>query len=205
VSRIDAAQLRRLFALITILFVGAAQSAELASAVVGRTKPTWENLPAADGHEHSLSDLKDKEVVVVAVTCNHCPLALEYFDRLKQFVQKHSGQTGKTALVAISLSNQETDKLPRMKELADRNQFNFPYLHDASQEIGRQLGATKTPQFFVLDRNRTLVYRGAWDDSVNPLKVKHHFVEEVVAALLAGKSPPFTETKSIGCIITYER
>jgi peroxiredoxin len=195
----------RNLSLLLILPLFAAVGAEFDAAVVGKSKPAWRDLPSADGTQHSLADLNDKEVVVIAVTCNHCPLALEYFDRLKQFAQKHAASNGKAALVAISLSNQETDKLPRMKELAQRNAFNFPYIHDASQQIGRQLGATKTPQFFVLDRNRTLVYRGAWDDNVNPVKVKQHYVESVVDALIAGKSPPISETKAFGCIIGYDK
>jgi len=172
--------------------------------VVG-AKPSWHDLPATDGERHSLDDLADRDVVVIAIMCNHCPLALEYFNRLKAFAEKHSDEDSKVALVAISLSNQETDKLPRMKELADRNEFNFDYLYDGSQDIGRALGATNTPQFFVLDKRRQIAYRGAWDDNMNPSKVKRHYVEDAVEALLAGKSPETSETKTIGCIIHYDK
>ena len=204
-KRMNIARVRSMCSFVILSLAASAQGAELSTAIVGRSKPTWSNLPSATGQKHSLADLDDKDIVVIAVTCNHCPLALEYFDRLKQFAETHAGKGGKAALVAISCSNQETDQLPRMKELAERNGFNFPYLHDASQQIGRQLGATKTPQFFILDRSRTLVYRGAWDDNVNAVKVKQHFVEDAVRALIAGKSLPIAETKAFGCMIGYDK
>jgi peroxiredoxin len=177
---------------------------EPAKVVVGKSQPSWKSLPGTDDKEHSLADLKDREVIVVAITCNHCPIAIEYFERLNEFAKKHCGEKGKVALVAISVSDMETDKLPRMKEVAKRQSFAFPYLYDGSQQIAKDLGATNTPQFFVLDRHRTLAYRGAWDDDVNATKVKERHVEEAVKALLANKQPLVTETTAKGCLISYK-
>src|SRR5687768_17802608 len=106
----------KLTVLLLLQLLTAVQAVELNTAAIGRSKPSWKDLPGTDGQHHSLAELSDKDIVVIAVTCNHCPLALEYFDRLKQFAGKHAGKNGKAALVAISLSNQETDRLPRMKE-----------------------------------------------------------------------------------------
>jgi peroxiredoxin len=177
---------------------------EPAKAVIGKSQPTWAKLPGTDDKEHSLADLKDREVVVVAITCNHCPIAIEYFARLNEFAKKYCGDKGKVALVAISVSDMETDKMPRMKQVAERQGFKFPYLYDGSQKIAKDLGATNTPQFFVLDRHRTLAYRGAWDDEVNATKVKSKHVEEAVEALLAGKTPLVAETSAKGCLISYK-
>jgi peroxiredoxin len=177
---------------------------EPAKAVIGKSQPTWAKLPGTDDKEHSLADLKDREVVVVAITCNHCPIAIEYFERLNEFAKKHCGEKGKVALVAISVSDMETDKMPRMKQVAERQGFKFPYLYDESQKIAKDLGATNTPQFFVLDRHRTLAYRGAWDDEVNATKVKERHVEAAVEALLAGKTPLVAETSAKGCLISYK-
>jgi peroxiredoxin len=193
----------RVLVTLPIIIVTLAQGADSERIRIGQAKPNWRNLPGVDGKMHSLADLNRKTAVVVAITCNHCPIALEYFDRLKAFTSHHGEQDGKVALVAVSLSDLETDKLPRMKELAAKYQLNFAYLHDASQRIGKELGATVTPQFFVLNQDRKLVYRGAWDDNVNASKVKTHYVEDAVAAVLVGKQPAQSETKARGCSITY--
>jgi peroxiredoxin len=165
----------------------------------------WRELPGVDGQPHSLDDLADRDVVIVAVTCNHCPIALEYFERVKTFVAEHCQKDGKAALVAVSVSQLETDKLERMKVLAERQEFNFPYLYDETQSLGKALGATHTPQFFVLDRDRKIAYTGPWDDNINATKVKTRYVEDAVAALLSGKTPDKAKVKPIGCLITYEK
>jgi hypothetical protein len=92
-----------------------------------------------------------------------------------------------------------------MKVLAERQDFNFPYLYDESQALGKALGATHTPQFFVLDRDRRIAYSGPWDDNINATKVKTHYVEDAVASLLSGKSPAQAKVKPIGCLIEYEK
>lgn len=166
-------------------------------------RASWTNLPGVDGKKHSLSDLAVKDVVIVAITCNHCPIAIEYYDRMKEFVKQRCGPETKVTLVAISVSDAETDKLPRMKEMSDRRRFNFPYLYDESQRTAKQLGAIVTPQFFVLNKERTVVYRGAWDDNVNASQVKTRYVEEAVNAVLAGRTPATFEVKARGCLIDY--
>lgn len=187
------------------VIAGSCLGADVGKVEIGKAKPSWKNLPGTDGEMHSLSDLRDKKIVVVAITCNHCPIAMEYFDRLKEFSKEYCQKNGSVALIAISVSHEETDKLPRMKEIAERKGFNYPYLYDETQQIAKALGATVTPQFFVLGPDRTLVYRGAWDDSVNQAKAKSWHVEEVVQALLSSDSPPVAETKSIGCPITFAK
>jgi hypothetical protein len=105
------------------------------------------------------------------------------------------------ALVAVNL--EEGDTLDTMGRVARDRGFKFPYLRDASQDLGRKLGAVGTPEFFVLNRAREVIYRGAWDDGLPAGKVKGHYVEDAVKAALAGKAPAVTETKPIGCSISY--
>ena len=189
---------------VTCLLCGLdAISSEPAKPQVGKAKVNWSNLPGVDGKQHSLADLKSREVIVLAITCNHCPIAIEYYERMKEFAAAHCGPEGKVALVAISLSDLETDLLPRMKEMSKRRGFNFPYLRDETEQVGKDLGATHTPQFFVLDRQRVLVYRGAWDNNLNVTKVSRHYVADAVAAALAGKVPPVAATRAPGCLIQY--
>ena len=158
---------------------------------------SWADLPGVDGKTHSLSDLKGKEVVVVAVTRDRCPMAVRYFQKMNEFAE--AGKT--TALVAVNL--EDGDDLESMQRVARARGFKFPYLRDASQELGHRLGAVGTPEFFVLNKNREVVYRGAWDDGLPPGKVKDRYVEDAVKAVLAGRTPAVTETKPVGCSITY--
>lgn len=176
---------------------------EDSAAVIGLTRPTWKDLPGTDDQRHSLADYKDYEIVVVALTCNHCPVAAAYYERMNEFVDKYRSQSRAT-LVAFSISQMETDKLPRMKEMAKQRDFRFPYLYDASQNLGRALGGTVTPEFFVLDGKRVLAYRGAWDDNNNASKVEVHYVEDAVDAILSGRAPSLRESKARGCLADYD-
>jgi hypothetical protein len=112
-----------------LCFTFCAAATEPAKPGAKLTGISWKDVPGVDGKKHSLADLDSREIVVAAVTCNHCPIALEYYDRMKEF-SRRCGPGAKVALVAVSLSDWETDRLPRMKELAKRQNFNFPYLWD---------------------------------------------------------------------------
>ena len=173
---------------------------------IGDAAPVWKDLPGTDGKTHSLADLKDKEAIVVVVTCNTCPYAVEYEDRIIEFAKKHAGEKSKIAVVALSVNTrEEADLLPAMKERAQEKKFPFAYLFDESQKIGRDFGATRTPEFFVLDKQRKIIYMGAMDDSTDPKKVTKSYVELAVQAALAGKKPETEETVAIGCGVRYKR
>lgn len=172
---------------------------------VGDAAPTWKDLPGADGQKHSLADLADKDVVVTVFTCNSCPYAVDYEDRLIEFARQHAGPESRVALVAINVNRIEEDQLPAMKARAAEKGFNFPYLYDESQEIARRFGALRTPESYVLDKERRIIYMGAMDDSPDIRKVRLKYMEDAVAAALEGKPAPFGETPSIGCLIRYVR
>ncbi|MDA0590587.1 MAG: thioredoxin family protein [Planctomycetota bacterium] len=172
---------------------------------IGDKAPAWKKLPGVDGKEHSLEDLKKNEVVVVFFTCNSCPYAVDYEDRVLAFAKKHSGKDSKVGLVAINVNLVEEDLPPAMKKKVEEKGFKFPYLFDESQQIAKDFGAGFTPEFFVLNKDRKVVYMGAFDDSPNADKVKTQHVENAVAAALAGKSPAVIETVPIGCRIRIER
>ena len=171
---------------------------------IGDKAPAWSKLPGIDGKKHSLSDLKKKDVVVVAFTCNSCPYAVDYEDRLVAFAKQHTATDSKVALVAINVNKVAEDLPEEMKKRADAKGFTFPYLFDESQEIAKKFGAGTTPEFFVLDRDRKVVYMGAMDDSPSAKKVTRRHVEEAVAAALDGKQPEIKETVPIGCRIRFE-
>ncbi len=188
------------------VFVSAALLAVTASCYaeklsIGDKAPGWSGLPGVDGEKHGLSDYDDAKLVVVTFTCNHCPVAVAYEDRLID-LQKDYKSKG-VQVVAVNVNTIPPDRLDKMKQRADAKGFNFPYLYDESQEIGRDYGATCTPHVFVLGKNRRIAYMGAIDDSRNPGKVKEHYLRNALDALLAGKEPPKAVTKQFGCSIKY--
>jgi peroxiredoxin len=170
---------------------------------IGDTAPRWADLPGVDGKSHSLADLKDKDVVVVVFTCNGCPVAQAYEDRIIEFTRKHAGADSKVALVAICVNDVEEDSLPKMKERAKSKGFNFPYVYDKSQQIGRDFGATMTPEFFVLNKDRKITYMGAMDDKGTAPTV--NYLELAVEATLKGDKPGTAETLARGCAVRYAR
>ncbi len=163
------------------------------------------DLPGVDGKRHALADYADKAAVVVIFTCNHCPYA-QAWDRLIQ-IQAHYAGKG-VQLIAINANDAvkyPADSFPKMQERAAAKGFNFPYLHDASQEVARAYGATRTPEVFVFDRNRTLRYQGTVDDNhEDPAAVKQPYLRQALDAVLAGKPAPVAETAPVGCTIKWK-
>ena len=200
--------IRTAFALVLVCGIGSSTFAGKYNRTldVGKAVPAWKELPGVDDKRHSLGDLKNKDVVVVVFTCNSCPYATDYEDRMIAFAQKHCvAKDARVALVAINVNKVEEDLPPAMKKRATEKKFPFPYLFDETQNIATEYGATWTPEFFVINKERKLVYMGAFDDNTDPKKVTKEFVEKAVAAALAGGEPEVTETPAIGCRIRMER
>jgi len=172
---------------------------------VGDHAPAWTGLPGTDGQKHALDDLKDKAVVVVVFTCNSCPVAVGYEDRIIAFARQHAGPQSPVSVVAVNVNTVEADRLPQMKERAKEKGFPFVYLYDESQKIARDYGATYTPEFFVLDRDRRVAYMGAMDDAGRSENVKTRHLEAAVEAVLKGEKPAVAETLARGCQIRYVR
>ena len=168
---------------------------------VGDAAPVWTGLMGIDGKRKGIDDYKQADILVLAFTCNHCPVATMYEGRFIQFVRDY--QKKGVAFVALSVSTLPADGLDNMKKRADEKGFNFDYLHDPGQAIGRAYGATVTPHLFVLNKARRIAYMGAFDDKMNPASVTRHYVRDAVDALLAGKQPEITETRQFGCAISY--
>ena len=167
--------------------------------------PQWKSLPGIDGKHYSFESFKKFDVLVVVFTCNSCDYAVDYEDRLVAFARNHTGAGKRVGMVAINVNKIPADSLPEMKRRAEKKGFTFPYLFDGTQKIARDYGAGYTPEFFVLNRKRQVVYMGGMDDNPEASKVKLRYLELAVAAALDGKLPKTTETVSIGCTIRYER
>ena len=169
---------------------------------IGDPAPDFNHIVGTDDKQHSLSDFKDAKLVALVFTCNHCPVATAYEGRLVA-LQKDYKSKG-VQVVAVNVNNIAADRLDKMKQRAAAKNFNFPYLYDASQKMGRDYGATVTPHVFLLDQQRKVAYMGAVDDKRDANQVKNTYLRNALDALLDGKPPPETTTKQFGCGIRYE-
>ena len=159
-----------------------------------------------DGNMVSLSDYKDAKGYIVIFTCNTCPYAVAYEDRIVALDKKYASK----GYPVIAIMPNDTDVKPgdnmdAMKARAKAKGFTFPYLMDKGQNIYPQYGATKTPHVYLLEKTKKgnqVKYIGAIDDNykdANAVKVK--YVENAVDALLEGKDIAVKETRAIGCSI----
>ncbi|MGL5096375.1 MAG: thioredoxin family protein, partial [Planctomycetia bacterium] len=176
---------------------------------VGDPAPAWVDLPGVDGKKHSLADLKNP-VVVLVFTCNSCPVAVDYEDRVVALAKRFAGADGVVSddepiLVAVNVNTIPEDALPAMIEKAKTKNFPFVYMYDESQKIGKAYGATFTPEFFVLGRDRKIAYLGGMDDASDPDKVKSRPLDDALAALAKGEKPAVGETVGRGCLVRYNR
>ena len=158
----------------------------------------------------SLADQKDAKGFIVIFTCNHCPYAVKYEDRIVALNDKYE-KLG-YPVVAINPNDPVAypdDNFANMKKRAKSKSFTFPYLVDETQGIAKIYGASKTPHAFVLRREGTdliVKYIGAIDDNTEDASAaKEKYVEQAVDALLAGKTVTTTSTKAIGCGIKWKK
>jgi len=172
---------------------------------VGEKAPTFAGIPAVfNGQDASvtLSDLKE-DVVVLVFLGNHCLVVVAYEDRLIDFTNAYKGKNVK--VVGVAVGKYDQDKLPGIKDYMKQHGSNYLYGYDETQSIGKAYGATNTPQFFVLDKNRKIAYMGAMDDNQNETKVTKTYLRDAVDAVLKGESPEVTETQPKGCGISYAK
>lgn len=172
---------------------------------IGDAAPVWSQLPGADGKKYASTDFKNKKVLILVLTCNSCPYAVDYEKRMKEFWAKYCGKGKKVALVAINVNLVPSDSLDEMAKRSKKEKFNFPYVFDKTQAVGRKLGALRTPEFFVFNQQRKLVYMGAMDDSTDARRVTKPYLVQAVEATLAGKPVDVKETPPIGCLVRYKR
>lgn len=163
-----------------------------------------------DGKMVSLSDFKSAKGFIVVFTCNHCPYAKKYEDRIIELDKKYKAQG--YPVIAINPNDpnvQPEDGYQQMIERAKQKGFTFPYLVDEGQKIYPQYGATKTPHVFVLkkENGKNIVkYIGAIDNNYdNPNDVSEYYAQDAVNALIKGDPVKMTKTVAIGCTIKVKK
>ena len=160
-----------------------------------------------DNEYVSLSDFKDAKAYVIVFTCNHCPFAVLYEDRLIELT--NDMRELEVEVIAINPNDPDVaagDSFEGMQRRAENKSFNFPYLFDEGQKIYPLFGATRTPQVYLLDEERKLRYYGAIDDNhEEPEAVERQYLRNAVTAVLAGKKVETPMTKAIGCTIKFKK
>ncbi len=149
--------------------------------------------------------LRDEAAATVVVfTCNHCPYALAWHDRIQAVARDYAGRGVRT----LQICSNDADRYPRdappaMRARVEAGEFAAPYLHDGDQEVARSYGATVTPDVFVLDAGLRLVYRGAPDADHRDDSLAAGWLRAALDAVLAGEAVARPETTPVGCSIKW--
>jgi peroxiredoxin len=202
--------MRKLFLSLAILalVVSTAPAGEFNKVIsVGQKAPSFADIPGVMGEKTATLDLNDlakDDVVVLVFLANHCPVVTAYEDRIIDFANDYKGKGVKVVGVCVDVMN-EQDKLPGIKQRVKDKGYPFVYGYDDSQNVGRAYGATNTPQFVVIDKDKTIRFTGAMDDNQNEAKVTKQYLRDAVDAVLKGESPEVKETRAVGCGIRYKR
>jgi len=210
-ARLHRPEVRRLGAAVRGLAIACCLAAPVtagtfnADRAIGDVVPAWTDLPGTDGRRHSWADLVDRDLVIVVFTCNSCPYAQDYEDRINDLARRFSAPTSRVAVVAINSNLVPADAPDAMRERARAKDYRFPYLFDESQAVARSFGAVRTPEFFLLDRERRILFMGAMDDNAAASAVTRHHLDDAVAAAIEGRPIEVAETAPVGCLIRYAR
>ena len=142
---------------------------------------------------------------MIVFTCNHCPYALAWHERLAQAARDYAGRG--VRFLAINPNDAERyprDSLEAMRERVRREDWPMPYLRDESQEVARLYGAKTTPDIFVLDSGGRVRYRGAPDADHDDPAQNAAWLRDALDAILAGQEPSRAETRPVGCSIKWK-
>jgi peroxiredoxin len=174
---------------------------------LGTSAPDFQ-LPDTNGKYVTLASFKDKPALLVMFICNHCPYVKHVRAGLAQLANDYQPRgVGMVAISSNDVANYPDDSPAKMAEEAKAAGYTFPYLYDATQSVAKAYRAACTPDFFLFDRGRRLVYRGQLDASRpgNGIPVTGKDLRAALDAVLAGKAPSLLQTPSMGCNIKWKR
>jgi peroxiredoxin len=178
---------------------------------IGDPMPNFNDLPSVSGETISADEI-DEDVVVFVSLANHCPWVRGMDKDLVSLANTFENKS--VRFIGLSMNHREEDRLPAMKVHAEKYGYSFDYIFDESQDFGRKLGATRTPEYFIFNKDRKLVYTGALYDSPAKLNddgtVKHingkpttFYVHDAIVALMEGGEIAIQETRAHGCSVKY--
>lgn len=172
---------------------------------LGTPAPAF-SLMNVDGQMVTLSDMADDPALLVIFMCNHCPFVIHLADALAEFAAEYMPKG--LAVVGINsndVANYPADSPEQMVHEAQNRGYQFPYLYDETQEVAQAYHAACTPDFFLFDKERKLVYRGQFDDSRpdSGIPITGRDLRAAVDAVLADQTPSPDQKPSIGCNIKW--
>jgi len=165
------------------------------------------SLPDASGRAHKLAQYADSPALLVAFICNHCPYVKHILEGFTSFANEYKAR----GLATLAISSNDVEAYPEdgpaeMARVARKHGFTFPYLYDQSQAVAQSYQAVCTPDLFLFDRNRRLVYRGQFDGSRpgNKVPVTGAELRAAVDAVLKGSPAPVNQIPSAGCSMKWK-
>ncbi len=170
---------------------------------IGQPAPDFE-LPDTEGRSWS-ADAAGAPATVIVFTCNHCPYALAWHERVAAVARDYAER----GVRVLAINSNDADRYPRdslqaMRERVHSEVWPMPYLHDAEQTTARAYGAKTTPDVFILDSEQRLRYRGAPDSDHDDPGQQAQWIRSALDELLAGRQPETAETKPVGCSIKWK-
>jgi len=170
---------------------------------IGDQAPPLE-LSDTEGSTHALPGPGEAPATIVIWTCNHCPYALAWHDRLIDVANEYGGRGVRT----LKVNSNDAERYPAdspeaMRERHRAEAWPVPYLHDAEQDVARAWGARTTPDVFLLDSELRLAYRGAPDADHQRPELEAGYLRAALDAVLSGEEPARAETEPVGCSIKW--
>lgn len=203
-----------LFALINSVSFNSAQAGEFNQIInIGDPLPEFSKLSSVEGKAFSSTDFQEDILVFVSLS-NNCPFSRGAEQDIIKLVKQFEYQN--VRIIGVSYNLHKNDLMPEMKNRAEKKGFNFTYLRDDSQALGRALGTSVTPEFYIFNKERKLIYMGLMFDSPAMAQgedktiymrgeITQRYVESAILQTLAGKDVTISETKSYGCSVEYRR
>lgn len=165
-------------------------------------------LKGTDEKMHATNDYAESAAIVIIFTCNHCPYARAYMERISTLVAEYENRNvGFYAISSNDVAKYPEDSFENMKAMGKHLNLDGKYLYDESQEVAKTFAAERTPEVFVFNRQKRLVYHGLIDDNANykePREITKQYLKDALEAVRSGQEVLEKETKAIGCTIKWK-
>tara|TARA_B100001559_G_scaffold86944_1_gene72628 strand:+ start:267 stop:818 length:552 start_codon:yes stop_codon:yes gene_type:complete len=173
---------------------------------LGTLAPNFKLLNTRNNEPVISDNYFNKNGTIIMFICNHCPFVIHVLDEIVSITKKYDNEISFIAISSNDIVNYPEDSPELMKKLAEEKKFNFPYLFDETQEVAKKYDAACTPDFFVYNSDKQLVYRGQLDDSRpgNDIPVTGHDLRKAIDSLINGEEIDKNQKPSIGCNIKWK-
>tara|TARA_B100000945_G_C20241692_1_gene530266 strand:- start:278 stop:829 length:552 start_codon:yes stop_codon:yes gene_type:complete len=173
---------------------------------LGTLAPSFKLLNTINNEPFISDNYFNKNGTIIMFICNHCPFVIHVLDEIVSITKKYDNEISFIAISSNDVVNYPEDSPELMKKLAEEKKFNFPYLFDETQEVAKKYDAACTPDFFIYNSDKQLVYRGQLDDSRpgNDIPVTGYDLRKAIDSLIKGEEIDKNQKPSIGCNIKWK-